>query len=235
MTGALRRAAMMFSLAAVAQGHTLGALLFNGFEQLDVFGPFEMFFAATNQASADFEVVVCSDDNPAIPDLPQQTFGVARTYALNDCPPLDVFMVPGGFGTRAAVQNATLVEWVGRMAGITPHVFSVCTGASLLAKSGVLDGHRATSNKHAFQWVASQGPAVEWVCEARWVADGKFLTTSGVAAGTDGALALIAQLQGQPVAEQAARWAEYEWNQNASVDPFCRACHGANCTVECAC
>ena len=93
----------------------------------------------------------------------------------------------------------------------------------MLAKAGLLDGKRATTNKLAFDWVASQGPKVDWQRKARWVEDGKFITSSGVSAGTDMALALIARLCGIDQAREAAHWAEYVWNEDSRDDPFARA------------
>ena len=89
-----------------------------------------------------------------------------------------------------------------------------------MAKAGLLDGKRATTNKRAFDWVASQGPNVDWQRKARWVEDGKFITSSGVSAGTDMALALIARLCGIDRAREVAQWAEYVWNEDANDDPF---------------
>ena len=114
-------------------------------------------------------------------------------YALADCPPIDVMLVPGGIGTRREVNNTKLLEWLVRRAAEAEIVTSVCTGAALLARAGLLDGHRATTNKLSFKWVTEQGPAVEWIKQARWVEDGKFATSSGVSAGIDMTLALIAQ------------------------------------------
>ena len=102
---------------------------------------------------------------------------------------------------------------------------SVCTGSALLAKAGVLDGLRATSNKLAFAWAASQSQKVQWQQQARWVEDGKVFTSSGVSAGIDMALAVIAKLVSQQAAEEAANFAEYSWQRNANWDPFA-ALHG---------
>jgi len=99
---------------------------------------------------------------------------------------------------------------------------SVCTGSALLAKAGVLDGRRATTNKAAFSWVADQGPRVAWVKEARWVEDGSFITSSGVSAGMDMALGAIALMHSQKTAEQVAQWCEYSWHQNKDYDPFAK-------------
>jgi len=104
-------------------------------------------------------------------------------------------------------------------------VTSVCTGSALLAKAGLLDGRRATSNKMNFAFVESQGKNVQWVKELRWVEDGRFFTSSGVSAGIDMSLALIQNLLDEAAADQAAIWAEYEWHRNADWDPFAKI-HG---------
>jgi putative intracellular protease/amidase len=107
-------------------------------------------------------------------------------YSLADCPRIDVMLVPGGIGTRREVQTALLLDWLRQRAAQAEIVSSVCTGAALLARAGLLDGRRATSNKLSFKWVTEQGPAVEWILrQARWVEDGKFATSSGVSAGID--------------------------------------------------
>ena len=105
------------------------------------------------------------------------------------------------------------------------YVTSVCTGSALLAKAGILDGIRATTNKMAFEWASAQSSKVIWEKQARWVEDGKFFTSSGVSAGMDMSLAVIAKLLGHEVAEQAATWAEYDWHRDAGWDPFAKV-HG---------
>lgn len=95
-----------------------------------------------------------------------------------------------------------------------------CTGSALLAKSGRLDGHKATTNKTAFDWVTSQGPEVLWQRKARWVEDGRFITSSGVSAGIDMALSAIALMHGTATAEEVAFWSEYEWHDDPRWDPF---------------
>src|SRR5207247_3534776 len=97
-------------------------------------------------------------------------------------------------------------------------VTSVCTGAALPARAGLLDGRRATTTKAFFQWVADQGPRVNWVKVARWVDDGKFVTSSGVSAGIDMALHVIARTHGREVSENVARAMEYDWHTDADWD-----------------
>jgi transcriptional regulator GlxA family with amidase domain len=132
----------------------------------------------------------------------------------------DLLLVPGGRGTRREVANARLIDWLGRQAQTAGIVATICTGAALLARTGLLDEHRATTNKLAFDWVATQGPGVNWQRQARWVEDGKYFTSSGISAGIDMSLAIIGQICGLEQAREVANWAEYVWNENSTVDPF---------------
>ena len=196
---------------------TVGVVLFPGFELLDVFGPLEAF----GNLPGMFRVVLVAEE--AGPVASAQGPRAVADHGFADCPKLDVMLVPGGIGTREEAENPTLLGWLGRRAGEAEVVTSVCTGAALLARAGVLDGRRATTNKAFFQWVADQGPNVEWVREARWVEDGKFATSSGVSAGIDMALAVIARLVGREVSDNVARAMEYEWHTDATWDPFAKA------------
>jgi transcriptional regulator GlxA family with amidase domain len=146
-------------------------------------------------------------------------------FGFDDCPRLDVILVPGGIGTRREVDNAAVISWLRERAATAELVTSVCTGTGLLARAGLLDGRRATTNKRSFAWVESQGPRVKWVKQARWVEDGKFATSAGVSAGIDMALAIIARLIGAEKAEQAANGMEYEWHRDPAWDPFAKI-HG---------
>ena len=137
----------------------------------------------------------------------------------------DILLVPGGKGTRKEVDNQRLLDWIRDQSTAAEYVTSVCTGSALLARAGVLDGVRATTNKRAFAWATSQSDKVIWEKQARWVEDGKFFTSSGVSAGMDMSLALIAGLLGEDAAEQVAMSTEYEWHRDASWDPFARI-HG---------
>lgn len=142
----------------------------------------------------------------------------------------DLLMVPGGMGVRPILksvdpsiqQNVTrpdaalteLVAWLKEMDKRVTIMSSVCTGAAILAYSGLLDGRPATSNHEAFPWVTPFGPKVLWNNVSRWVDDGKYVSSAGVAAGTDMAFHLVSRLAGRAVAETAARSAEYDWHRN---------------------
>lgn len=146
-------------------------------------------------------------------------------HAFDEELQFDILLVPGGRGTRTEVGNAALLEWLRIHSMKAEYVTSVCTGSALLAKARVLDGVRATTNKRAFAWAASQGDRVKWEKEARWVEDGRFFTSSGVSAGMDMSLAVIAKILGQETAEQIAIWTEYEWHSEPGWDPFAKI-HG---------
>ncbi len=193
---------------------TVGTLLFPGFELLDVFGPLEMFGALPD--SYRLEMVAERPGPVASNQGPQAVADVA----LAEAKPYDIFLIPGGRGTRREVDNKVLVDWVRAHAESSTVVATVCTGAALLARTGLLDGRKATSNKAAFRWVMQQGPNVLWQPRARWVVDGKYFSSSGVSAGIDMALALIASLNGEETAERVATGAEYRWNRDPDDDPF---------------
>lgn len=206
----------------MASQKTVGVLLFEGFELLDVFGPLEA-WGIYAQAGGACTIVMTAEEAGAVKSA--QGPRAIADYALADCPPIDVMLVPGGIGTRREVNNPKLLEWLVRRAAEAEIVTSVCTGAALLARAGLLDGHRATTNKLSFKWVTEQGLAVEWIKQARWVEDGKFATSSGVSAGIDMTLALIAKLAGVETAEQVAIRMEYQWHRDPGWDPFAKI-HG---------
>ena len=197
----------------------LGVLLFPGFELLDVFGPLEMF----GNVKKDIEVTMLAQ----VPGLVKSAQGpsVAIDATTAETPALDMLLVPGGMGTRAEITNQPLLDWITAVVPTTEIAMTVCTGTALFARAGVLDGRRATTNKMAFKWVAEQGPKVHWVKEARWVEDGKFVTSSGVSAGMDMALAVIQKMLGTETSERLATMTEYEWHRDASWDPFAKV-HG---------
>jgi transcriptional regulator GlxA family with amidase domain len=198
---------------------TLGVLLFPNFESLDVFGPVEMFGNLTTLV----DVKMIAREAGPVPSA--QGPRAVADHGIADCPPLDLVMVPGGNGTREAIRDEALLAWLRACAGRAELVMSVCTGTELLAEAGLLDGRRATTNKMLFTRLEAEWPQVQWVREARWVEDGKFVTSSGVSAGIDMALAVIAKLVGPQASETLAMATEYEWHRDAAWDPFAKI-HG---------
>lgn len=204
--------------AAIEKPWTIGVLVFDCFELLDVFGPLEMFGNKPESFKihmvAEFAGTIASAQGPKV--VAEQSLGETDQF--------DIILVPGGEGTRVEVDNEIVLGWLRAQAKDASYVLSVCTGSALLAKAGVLeDGARrvrATTNKMAFAWVAKQSEKVEWVKKARWVEDGPFFTSSGVSAGIDMTLAFIERLLGQTVANDIANYAEYQRNLDAACDSF---------------
>lgn len=191
----------------------IGIVLFDDFETLDVFGPVQMWGRLPEHGL----MFVSADGRPVrsaqgVVVMPDRSFVTA--------PQFDVLMVPGGTGTRPLIDNPALLGFVRQQDQGSTWTTSVCTGAAILAKAGVLDQRSATTNKLAFDWVRSLSDKVRWQRRARWVIDHKYATSSGVSAGSDMALALVEQLYDRATAEQAARVAEYQWNDDPTNDPF---------------
>ena len=195
---------------------TLGILLFPKFELLDVCGPAEMFGVAPDF----FKLVTIAEK--AGPVTSTQGPALVAEYGFDDSPQLDLLMVPGGLGTRAEIENARLLRWLAKQSALAELTMSVCTGALLLAKAGLLDGRKATSNKRAWALTDKHGPRVEWVAQARWVDDGDLVTSSGVSAGLDMALHVIERYAGENVSRRIADGTEYRWNRDPTWDPFAK-------------
>lgn len=195
----------------------VGAVLFEGFELLDFYGPLEMFGLLEGEARI---TVVAEKAGPLRSS--SGPCGVAQA-TMADSGGFDVLLIPGGIGTRKEMANPEFLAELKRLAEASRIVATVCTGSFLLARTGLLDGRRATSNKRAFQLVKSNAPKVEWIAKARWVEDGQYFTASGVSAGMDMALAVIARLCGREKSLQIASRAEYEWHEDSSWDPFAAA------------
>ena len=198
---------------------TLGALIFPGYELLDMFGPLEMFGMMGEEV--EIRMVAQTSDPVASRQGPQTVVD----DAFGDRDSYDMLLIPGGPGTRPEVDNPVLIDWIKAMTPKAELTMTVCTGSALLARTGLIDGKRATSNKAAFKWVMEQGPKVDWIKQARWCEDGAIMTSSGVSAGMDMALAAIAREYSAADAERVANSTEYDWKQDPDWDPFAKI-HG---------
>jgi transcriptional regulator GlxA family with amidase domain len=192
----------------------VGVVLFEGFELLDVFGPLEMFGVGPHR----FDLTLIGPHTGPLASA--QGPRSVCDHAYGDAPSCDVVLVPGGIGNRPLLEDRTFLVWLAGYCATVRYVTSVCTGSALLAAAGLLDGYRATSNKNAFKWVRELGNDVAWVPEARWVVDRNRWTSSGVAAGIDMALALVAHLRDERIAWGVANGTEYDWHADATWDPF---------------
>ncbi len=189
-------------------------ILFDDFETLDVFGPVEVISKLGELYDIEFYSekggIIRSSQKVRIESLPLSE--------INDD---GIILIPGGFGTRKEVHNENLLKRIREIANRSQFVLTVCTGTALLAKTGLLKKHKATTNKMAFDWVVEQDKDVIWVKQARWVVDGKYYTSSGVSAGIDMTLGFISDRHGIETAEKISRGIEYIWNNDKENDPFC--------------
>ena len=183
----------------------LGAILYEGFELLDMFGPLEMFTALAPEllqvvmiAETKGPVKAGSMSNGPVPT-------VLADYGFDDAPSLDLILLPGGIGTFPELENEKMLNFLREKSALAQITSSVCTGSALLAKAGLLDGRKATTNKMFFSLAASQSDKVQWMEQARWVDDGEFVTSSGVSAGIDMALAIVRTEHSADELREAAR------------------------------
>ena len=193
----------------------VGIFIFDEVEVLDFAGPFEVFSrtrltpgvaSRRSDETAPFRVfTVAAALRPIVATgglrvIPDHDFAMA--------PPIDLLVVPGGFGTRTLLQDGAVLDWIRRIAAGTSRVTSVCTGALLLAQAGLLAGRRATTHWGALDLLASLDPTIRVDAAARVVKDG-ITTSAGVSAGIDMALAVVADMHGQAVADETARYMDY--------------------------
>lgn len=193
----------------------VGILVFDVVEVLDFAGPFEVFSITRtdeNRRREDpgpFAVHVIAERATTV--TASGGMRVEPSVTTSDCPPLDVLVIRGGYGTRREVDNPSLISWIAERARTTPLLTSVCTGSLLLGKAGVLDGRRVTTHFAALALLASVAPAAEVVRDAHVVTDGDLMTSAGVSAGIDMALLVVARLFGEAIARQSARHMEYPY------------------------
>lgn len=206
---------------------SFGYLLYPGFQALDVFGPLDalnilslrqenMTLAILARTLEPVSTVVTNRTyNPL-----NSTFGqkVLPSHTFTDAPQLDILLVPGGLGSEGDV--GTEIDFIRRTYPSLQYLISVCTGAGLLARAGVLDGRNATTNKAFWGPTTAFGPRVHWISHARWVHDGNVWTSSGVSAGIDVLFAWMEAVFGNATATEVANVLEYERHLNASWDPF---------------
>jgi transcriptional regulator GlxA family with amidase domain len=198
----------------------IGILVFPDVEVLDFCGPFEV-FSVTRLNEADlrdepspFEVLLVAEQ--AGPVVTTGGMKVTPDHTLESCPPLDILVVPGGWGTRREIKNARLLAWIRERAQQVETLTSVCTGSMLLGQAGLLDGRHATTHWRALPWMRESLPSVTVEDKLHVVEDGNVLTSAGISAGIDMALRVVARYHGEAVARNTARTMEYRYPDDNS-------------------
>jgi transcriptional regulator GlxA family with amidase domain len=185
-------------------------LIFDDVEVLDFAGPFEVFsVTGRRQKLEPFDVYTVAERSPV---SARNGLSINPKYSFADCPPPEILVVPGGYGTRREMKNPAMLEWISRVAPACDLVLSVCTGALVLGAAGLLDGREATTHFMAFDELRAAAPGAR-VREGRRIVDnGNVILSAGVSAGIDMSLHVVARLSGTDVARETARYMEYEGN-----------------------
>ena len=196
----------------------VGILIFDDIEILDFTGPYEVLSATRlneskrREDSSPFEVITVAEKQDVI--RAQGGLKVIPDYSFANCPPLDVLVVPGGWGTRREINNKELTDWINKKGDEVELITSVCTGAVLLGKAGLLKGHKATTHWKAITWMRELFPEIEVIENEHVVKDGVVFTSAGISAGIDMALHIVAHYFGDEVCEATAKHMEYSFSRN---------------------
>jgi len=191
----------------------VGILIFPAVEVLDFCGPYEVFSVTRlneerrRDETSPFEVLLVAQSGE--PVVATGGLRVIPDATLETCPPLDILVVPGGWGTRKEISNQRLLTWISERAKQVETLTSVCTGAMLLGQAGLLDGRRATTHWRSLDRMGHAFPAVTVEAKLHVVEDGDVLTSAGISAGIDMALRVVARYFGDAVGRATARHMEY--------------------------
>jgi transcriptional regulator GlxA family with amidase domain len=192
---------------------TLAILVFPDAETLDFAGPYEVFSVASVIAepkkSSRFDVKLVAQ-NPGLVAA-RHGFTVQATHGFADLPRPDILLVPGGFGTRALVNDPATIAWIRTAAENAELVLSVCTGSFLLAKAGLLEGLPCTTHHQSIARMREDFPGQEVHEHVRFVDTGRVISSAGISAGIDMSLHVVSRLHGITHAAMTARYMEYAW------------------------
>ncbi len=187
----------------------LAIFLFNDAEILDFCGPYEVFSVANRFAEPTaFNVFTVAEQSPVVA---ANGLSVNADYTLQDCPAPHLLLVPGGIGTRTEMHNQRIIAWIKQAADCAELVLSVCTGALLLGKAGLLDGLEATTHHVAFDTLREVAPTTTVHEDKRFIDNGRVITSAGIAAGIDMSLHVVERLCGRETAAATAKQMEYPW------------------------
>jgi len=199
----------------------VGILAYQQVEILDLAGPYEVFSTASRVArrhspGAPSPFAVCLVAEAAEPVRARGGLALLPDFTTADHPPLDVLVVPGGVH-EPQLERAGLLGWIAGQARTAQLVASVCTGAFLLARAGVLAGLEVTTHFEDCADLRLAFPDLRVLEGVRWVERGRVLTSAGISAGVDMSLRMVARLASQDLAERTARQMDYDWRQRADA------------------
>jgi transcriptional regulator GlxA family with amidase domain len=188
----------------------IAIFVFDGVEPLDAIGPFEVFYSAEDDDQvALFDVFLVAET--AAPVTASGGLVITPRHGFDDMPPVDALLVPGGQGTRPLSKRDDIRAWLRAKKAMTPLLLSVCTGAQLLAASGLLKGRKTATHWATYDWLLSLEPGADLRRGARYVDNGDIVCSSGVSAGIDMALYVVERFHGPDIAVKTAHAMEYEY------------------------
>ena len=187
----------------------VGILVFDDVEILDFAGPFEVFALADELHNHEPFHVFTMAEAPATVRA-RNGLKIVPDFALEKAPPLQVMIIPGGMGTRPLLNRVLLMEWLRAKARTAEVVMSVCTGALLLGKAGLLDGLAATTHHEAIELLRQTAPCADVRPGQRFTDNGQVCTAAGISAGLDLSLHIVARMLGPDAAAKTAQHMEYE-------------------------
>ncbi|MDA1754271.1 DJ-1/PfpI family protein [Bacillus cereus] len=188
---------------------SVGIFLFNEVEVLDFAGPFEVFSITKVHEEKPFTVYTVSQNGEMI--TARNRLKVQPDYSIEDLPPVDILIIPGGKGAREnEVKNDIIINWVRQQMKEVKLMTSVCTGALLLAKAGLLEGLKATTHWASIQTFKKDFPNVEVMENVKFVDEGHIITSAGISAGINMSFHIVKNLLGVEIAEETAKNMEYD-------------------------
>jgi transcriptional regulator GlxA family with amidase domain len=197
---------------------SVGILLFDDVEVLDFTGPFEVFSVAGRRAgSHPFNVFTVAQHEQPI--SARNRLVVTPGFSFANAPAIDILVVPGGLGTRREMENPAILSWVSDRARAAELVLSVCTGALLLGRAGLLDGLPVTTHHGALEELKAAAPAALVQGDRRMIDNGKLVIAAGVSSGIDASFHVIARLLGHDAARETAHYIEYPLDLNNLAAP----------------
>ncbi|MDA1513647.1 MULTISPECIES: DJ-1/PfpI family protein [Bacillus cereus group] len=188
---------------------SVGIFLFNEVEVLDFAGPFEVFSITKVHEKKPFTVYTVSQNGEMI--TARNGLKVKPDYSIEDLPPVDILIIPGGKGAREnEVKNDIVINWIRQQMKEVKLMTSVCTGALLLAKAGLLEGLKATTHWASIQTFKKDFPNVEVMENVKFVDEGHIITSAGISAGINMSFHIVKNLLGVGIAEETAKNMEYD-------------------------
>jgi transcriptional regulator GlxA family with amidase domain len=195
----------------------VAVLLFDEVEVLDFAGPFEVFGVTGKRANqTPFEVFTVAEGDETI--SARNGLLITPTHSFASAPDPHVLVVPGGFGTRRQMNNSVVTEWVRQKAATAEVILSVCTGALILARAGLVAGLEITTHHGAFDLLEQTAPEAVVRRDKRFLDNGRIITSAGISAGIDAALHVVGKLLGSDVARETAEYMEYDWREGATLE-----------------